>query len=77
MTAALQAQPTQLTELRAQFLEKCGRLKVQKLVESTQGNLPSELIFDLLLEGELGAQNAKIMVEVRAFGALISAVSFE
>ncbi|MFO0941722.1 MAG: hypothetical protein U0930_13280 [Pirellulales bacterium] len=72
-TAALSA----LKSLKEQFEAEHGKLQKQEIIEENAGEQLGELEFLVTLQGERGSKNTKVLVDLGAFGGLVSAVTFQ
>ena len=66
-----------LKALKDEFEVENGKLTMQEIAAENQGEQPGELEFLVTLKGERGSKTAKILVDLGAFGGLISAVTFQ
>ncbi len=79
MVSSIQTPPAlnALKSLKEQFEAEHGKLTKQEITEENQGEQLGELEFLVTLQGERGSKTAKILVDLGAFGGLVSAVTFQ
>ena len=68
---------TALNSMKEQLDAAIGKLEKLEIVEEKAGEQPGELEFLVTLRGERGEKKAKVLVDVGAFGGLVSAVSIQ
>lgn len=66
-----------LMSLKEQFEGENGKLEKHEITEENEGEQLGELEFVVTLQGERGSKNARILVDLGAFGGLVSAVTFQ
>jgi hypothetical protein len=66
-----------LNAMKTDFERKHGKLKKISVGQDSPGEGAGEVEFIVALEGESGSQNARVLVDIGAFGGLVSAVSIE
>lgn len=68
---------TTLKSMKEQLEILIGKLEKVEIVDEKAGEQPGELEFLVTLKGDRGEKKAKILVDVGAFGGLVSAVSIQ
>lgn len=68
---------TTLNSMKEQLETAIGKLEKLEIVDEKAGEQPGELEFLVTLKGDRGEKKAKVLVDVGAFGGLVSAVSIQ
>jgi hypothetical protein len=79
MVSGLQTEGTMgaLNAMKNEFEQKNGKLTKVIIGQSTAGDGAGEIEFNVTLKGENGSREARVLVDIGAFGGLVSAVTFK
>jgi hypothetical protein len=78
MVSGLQTEGTlgALNAMKNEFEQKNGKLTKVTIGQETVGEGSGEIEFIVTLQGENGSREARVLVDIGAFGGLVSAVTF-